>query len=246
MIVFSLQRNKAWNGTGFIMKPGKLELSSMCFAEQSINIGSGKYRIKLIGSSISGNGVFSLRILSSEKEIESKTMLFNSRSNTEVSFDIELYEPGPYRIKLSRGKESIGRISIDLFTLFKTIKKKEPALADKNNQDKTDKTFFIIDYDNISSALQLSDMFVGLKDYGDCFFLLKANELNLSQIKLPNYRLFFEFDEIFDFLSLYTSKEILYIDDNIASSIFQRFGIANYTPISSKTSNTISLSGLLF
>jgi hypothetical protein len=69
MIVFSLQKNNLWNGSGFIAKPGTLELSSLCFAEQQLRIGSGKYKVKIVGSSISGNGIFSIQISLGEKEI---------------------------------------------------------------------------------------------------------------------------------------------------------------------------------
>lgn len=246
MIVFSLPKNKLWNGTGFIIKPSSIELSSLCFAEQSINIGSGKYKIKIIGSSLSGNGIFLAQIMFGDREISSKTILLNSRSNTETSFDIELFGPGPYTIKLSRGRESIGRISIDLLTLFKIVEKRDPIQIVNNSAIQADKTFFIIDYDNISSSSQLSDIFIGLKDHPNCFFLLKSNNVKLSDILAKNYRLFFEFDEIFDFISLYDSKHILYITDNIATSIFQRYKITNYTSISTKSEKTILLSGLVF
>jgi hypothetical protein len=249
LIVFSLQRNKAWNGTGFIMKPGKLELSSICFAEQSVNIGSGKYKVKLIGSSISGNGVFSLKILSSEKEIESKTMLFNSRSNTEVSFDIELYEPGPYCLKLSRGKESIGRIEINLFTLFKVIELKPASVTITSGEPaKTGRIFFVIDYDKISSASQLSDIFGNTTESSQYFFLVKTSD---QFTKIPdgaNYRLFFEWCDLFDYLLLVSAKKVMFSESNISAELFVEYNLtgALTVPVRSNNVQTIKLSGTIF
>lgn len=195
MIVFSMQRNKAWNGTGFSVKPGSLELSSMCFLEQELNISSGKYIVKVMGTSISGNGLSLLQIFLEGKEIISKTLSFSSRVNTETSFELELFSPGPYKIKLSRGKESIGRISISLLTLFKSIEKKiflEPTVK---NAEVAEKVFFIIDYDNVKSPSELSALFLKGGRQNKIFVngrqVLAATTSNESSIPSPTQNLTF-------------------------------------------------------
>ncbi len=245
MIVFSLQRNKLWNGSEFLVKPSSLELSSMCFAEQQVNIGSGKYKVKLIGSSLSGNGNLLYQLFNQNNEIVSKTIVFSGKSNTEISFDIELFTPGPYKIKLSRGKESIGRVSINLFNLFKVIEKQEIIIAKTmtSRQDEL-RTFIIIDYDSIQTPSQLSDIFLDLKDYKNCFFLLYS--VNQFSENVPNNcRLFFEWSDLFDYLSLFDSKQVLYSDGNIPTDFFLDKNISASKIILSNT-KSIRLSAMIF
>lgn len=250
MIVFSLPKNKLWNGTGFILKQSSIELSSLCFAEQSINIGSGKYKVKIIGSSLSGNGIFLAQIMLGDKEVGSKTVLLNSRSNTEISFDIELYSPGPYTIKLSRGKESIGRISIDLLTLFKVIEPKQLYAKDTViiGPDKPEATFFVIDYDSISSPTELLSIFESVRER--CFFLIKANEQLVKITGPSNYRLFFEWRDLFDYLNLVEGKKVTFSTTNMAYSTFIEYncGFATGFPVKSGPQSTMTtkLAGIIF
>lgn len=246
MIVFSLPKNKLWNGTGFIIKPSSIELSSLCFAEQSINIGSGKYKIKIIGSSLSGNGIFLAQIMLGDREISSKTILLNSRSNTEISFDIELFGPGPYTIKLSRGRESIGRISIDLLTLFKAIEIK-PLQVKSNStvEAKAETTFFVIDYDSISSPAELLAIFEMARE--SHFFLLRASEQFISPSCLHNYRLFFEWQDLFDYLKLISGKKVVFSELNMARSTFVEYNCEFATGLSTKSNlQTTKLAGVIF
>jgi len=78
---FSLQKNKNWSGTGFFIKGSSLELSPLCFATQNVMLGSGKYKAKLIGNSISGNGNFKFSILKNTEEIFVKTISFSEKSS---------------------------------------------------------------------------------------------------------------------------------------------------------------------
>ena len=249
MIVFSLQKNNLWNGSGFIVKPGSLELSSLCFAEQQIKIGSGKYRIKLVGSSISGNGIFSFQILSGSNEILSKTISLNSKANTEASFELELNSPGPYKIKIFRGKESIGRISINLVSFVKIIEKISDvvSLETKYNIKDSEKTFVIIDYDQLNSPSEISSLFLDLRSYNNCFFLLKTSQSFVDKIKDTNFRMFFEWEDLFDYISLCNSKKIIYLESNLNKTIFSQYNCKITTSpimVGKKTPNKIS--GIIF
>ena len=167
MIVFSLQKNNLWSGSGFVVKPGSLELSSLCFAEQQIKIGSGKYRIKLVGSSISGNGILLFQILMGNEEVLSRTISFNSKANTESSFELELNSPGPYKVKILRGKESIGRVSVNLVNFVKIIEKIPEiiTLGPQSVAKDSEKTFIVIDYDQLDSPSEISSLFLDLRSY---------------------------------------------------------------------------------
>lgn len=250
MIVFSLQKNKLWNGSGFIVKPGLLELSSLCFAEQLLNIGSGKYKVKVVGSSISGNGIFSIQVQLGEREIFSKMIALNGKSNTEASFDLELVQPGPYKIKIFRGKESIGRISISLINFFKIIEKKEEIIlnGDLNNKLDTEKTFVVIDYDELKSASEISSLFLKLKDFKNCFFLVKTSQSFVEKTKELNFRLFFEWDDLFDYLSISNPKKVTYFESNLNNTIFYKYNVSAgiLIPIKSENKGFSRISGIIF
>lgn len=250
MIVFSLQKNKLWNGSGFVVKPGSLELSSLCFAEQQLNIGSGKYKVKIIGSSISGNGIVSIQIQLGGKDVFIKTISLNSKANTESSFDLELTSPGPYKLKIIRGKESIGRISISLINFFKIIEKKEVInniIANSKLKDE-EKIFVIIDYDSLKSASEISSLFLNLKDFKNCFFVLKISQSFVEKIKDSNFRLFFEWEDLFDYLLISNSKKVVYFESNVNKDIFYKYNwnIATTSPIKSDKKFFNKVSGIIF
>lgn len=248
MIVFSMQRNKAWNGTGFSVKPGSLELSSMCFLEQGLSISSGKYIVKVMGTSISGNGLSLLQIFLEGREIISRTLSFSSRVNTETSFELELFSPGPYKIKISRGKESIGRVSVSLLTLFKSIEKKVFLEPTVKNAEVAEKVFFIIDYDNVKSPSELSALFLNMGNVSNYFFLLKTSESFIEKTNNFNFKLFFEWEDLFDYISLFQNSKITYIDGNINSEIFTKhnFDLKLTDKVKSKQIGPSKISGIIF
>ena len=248
MIVFSMQRNKAWNGTGFSVKSGSLELSSMCFLEQALSISSGKYIVKIMGTSISGNGLSLLQIFLEDKEIISKTLLFSSRVNTETSFELELFSPGPYKIKISRGRDSIGRVSVSLLTLFKTIEKKVFVSPIIKNDEVAEKIFFIIDYDNVKSPSELSALFLNMGNVSNYFFLLKTSESFIEKTKNFNFKLFFEWEDLFDYISLFKNTKVTHIDGNVGSEIFTKhnFDLNLINKVKSKQISPSKISGIIF
>lgn len=250
MIVFSLQKNNLWSGSGFVVKPGSLELSSLCFAEQQIKIGSGKYRIKLVGSSISGNGILLFQILMGNEEVLSRTISFNSKANTESSFELELNSPGPYKVKILRGKESIGRVSVNLVNFVKIIEKipEIVTLGPQSSSKDSEKTFVVIDYDQLNSPSEISSLFLDLRSYKNCFFLLKTSQSFVEKIKDTNFRMFFEWEDLFDYISLCSSKNIIYLESNLNKSIFSKYncniGITSPIRVGKKTLNKIA--GIIF
>ena len=250
MIVFSLQRNKLWNGSGFLIKSGALELSSMCFAEQLISLGTGRYTIKMVGSAISGNGIFQLQILSGQTEILSKAAIFHGKANSELLSEFEIFSSGQFKIKLSRGKHSIGRIGVSFFNFFKIIEKIPEiiTLGPQSGPKDSEKTFVVIDYDQLDSPSEISSLFLDLRSYKSCFFLLKTSQSFVEKIKDANFRMFFEWEDLFDYISLCSSKNIIYLESNLNKSIFSKYncniGITSPIRVGKKTTNKIS--GIIF
>ena len=245
---FSLQKNKNWSGTGFFIKGSSLELSPLCFANHDVMLGSGKYRAKIIGSSISGNGIFSFQIFSGENEIFNKKVSFSGKNNTETSFDIELPSSGLHKIKIQRGKDSIGRISINLINIVKIIEK---TITIENKDivssvfDK-EKNFIILDYDIINN-FNFFNLFSSFKKEKNLFFLIKTEQSFLLKENFLNFKLFFEWDDLFDYLSLYNSKSIFYLEDNMDKSIFHKYNLKlnDVSEIKNHNNNFKDISGIL-
>jgi len=247
MLVFSIQKNISWNGSGYILKNGKLELSSFCYLSQLLKVGTGKYKIKVLGNSLSGNGVFSFKIFLSNNEILSKAISLN-RANTEISFDLDLTSPGPYEIRISRGNDAIGRVSINLINFIKVIEKPSYVTNKiEKNSNNIIKTFVMIDYDNLDSN-QLSQLFLSLNNYKNCFFLLKSSESFIDKSRDADMRIFFNWEDLFDYISISEIREITFFETNINKSIFSEYNCAATVcnKIINGTKQTNVISGVMF
>lgn len=246
---FSLQKNKNWSGTGFFLKGTQLELSPLCFASQSVMLGSGKYRAKIIGSSISGNGIFSIQIILNDKEIFSKKISFSGKNNTEISFDLDLENSGSYSVKICRGKESIGRVSISLLNIIKVIEKANVEIIKLNQEilNKKEKTFFIINYDLLNNN-KFFNLISPIKNKSEIFFLLKTSDSFISKENNLNFKLFFEWEDLFDYLSLYSSKVIFFMPDNIEKDLILKYNLKINDLYEVKDNNFAfkDISGILF
>jgi len=246
---FSLQKNKNWSGTGFFLKGTQLELSPLCFASQSVMLGSGKYRAKIIGSSISGNGIFSIQVILNDKEIFSKKISFSGKNNTEISFDLDLENSGSYSVKICRGKESIGRVSISLLNIVKVIEKTNVEIIKLNQEilNKKEKTFFIINYDLLNNN-KFFNLISPIKNKSEIFFLLKTSDSFISKENNLNFKLFFEWEDLFDYLSLYSSKVIFFMPDNIEKDLILKYNLKTNDLYEVKDNNFAfkDISGILF
>ena len=246
---FSLQKNKNWNGAGFFIKNSSLELSPLCFANNDVMLGSGKYKAKIIGSSLSGNGIFSFQIFNGENEVFGKKILFSGKNNTEISFDIELPSSGLHKIKIQRGKDSIGRVSINLLNIVKEIEIKKPIenIIYKKTLDLKEKTFVIIDYDKLND-FNFFNLFSSLTEKQTLFFLIKTEQSFISKDNGLNFKMFFEWDDLFDYLSLYESKSLVYLADNIEKNLFAKYNIKinDVSEINNINKDTKAISGILF
>jgi hypothetical protein len=246
---FSLQKNKNWSGTGFFIKGTQLELSPLCFASQSVMLGSGKYRAKIIGSSISGNGIFSIQFILNDKEIFSKKISLSGKNNTEISFDLDLENSGSYSVKICRGKESIGRVSISLLNIVKVIEKTNVEIIKLNQEilNKKEKTFFIINYDLLNNN-KFFNLISPIKNKSEIFFLLKTSDSFISKENNLNFKLFFEWEDLFDYMDICNSKKIIYLESNLNKSIFSKYnyniGIVNPIRLGKRVTNKIS--GIIF
>lgn len=222
MIVFSLQKNKNWSGTGTSIKPSAIELSSSCFIEQDLLIVAGKYNGKIIGSSISGNGIYKLSITTEDDEILSKTFCLKNKINTECSFQFEISYSQNCKIKIWRDRDCIGRINLNLFSISKLVEKTE-QIQPVNTKEVGTSHFFVIDYDLLNGPTDINKIFPFANKFGNVTFLLKVTDSFVSSG--PNYRLFFEWGDLFDFIELFQKNKIIYMEGNVDPSIFKKYNV---------------------
>jgi hypothetical protein len=212
-------------------------------------LGSGKYRAKIIGSSISGNGIFSIQIILNDKEIFSKKISLSGKNNTEISFDLDLENSGSYSVKICRGKESIGRVSISLLNIVKVIEKTNVEIIKLNQEilNKKEKTFFIINYDLLNNN-KFFNLISPIKNKSEIFFLLKTSDSFISKENNLNFKLFFEWEDLFDYLSLYSSKVIFFMPDNIEKDLILKYNLKANDLYEVKDNNFAfkNISGILF
>ena len=189
-----------------------------------------------------------MQVLKGSDEIFSKTIQFSGKTNNEILFHLEIQSTEEYTIKISRGKEAIGRVLISLINIVKIIEKPEVKVVDiKNNIELKENNFFIIDFDSFNES-ELFGLLSGIKNKKNIIFLLKVTSSHFSKEKNSNIKLFFEWEEIFDFISLYNSISILYFDKNIDAHLFRKYNIneKNISVIKNENVGYKNISGILF
>lgn len=245
MIIFSSTKNKNWNGSGISIKDSYIEFSSNSFIDQEVNMKPGKYNLKIIGNSISGNGIIKVSISLNKEEVLLKTVSFKNKINTESIFSFEVEESSNYKIRIWRDKDCIGRVYLNLINIIKILEKKE-ELIKIITDDKSSSNFILIDYDRLTNPTEISSMFSVISERKNIIFLIKVTDSFVSSG--PNYRLFFEWDDLFDFISLFEKNKLLYIDGNIDNFIFKKYNVdvTSLEKLNIKKTEKIKISGLTF
>ena len=110
-----------------------------------------------------------------------------------------------------------------------------------------EKTFVIINYD-ILNDFNFFNLFTSINNRSNFFFLVKTNQNYLSKDKSLNFKMFFEWDDLFDYISLYESKSILYLEDNIEKTLFTKYNLklTDVSEVKNNNKSTKTISGILF
>ena len=149
-------------------------------------------------------------------------------SNTNLS-DFDLSNSNRYTLKISRPKEAVGRIAINLINIYSLCDIKNDQLITDNKE----KSYFILDYDVLLSnndILNIINQFTG-KNYD---FLIKSSSSGFASQAAKNIRLFFTFDDLFDFISISKFSDLTIFEDNIEPNIIDNYKLYTYNLIKIK------------
>lgn len=230
-MIFSINQNKNWTGGGFLLKPGLIEVSQSSFLEQQIYLSGGKYNSKIIGSAQSGNGIFQIEILSQDNlTLISKNFVFKNKNNSEILFSFDVKVSGNYKLKIKRTNAALGRISINLFNIYLIS---EPSFVVENKI--IEKKYFILDYDNLKNNNDILKFFNYTTEQR-YEFLIKSSETCNIKADGKIIRIFFNFDDILDFISISEFSSITLIEDNIEKDIIEKYKFSSYNLIKAENS----------
>jgi len=113
MKIFQNKIPKTWKSTGVTINNGQMEMSNFSFAEEYFISTSNKFTINIVGKNIIGNGIVSLLIYKDTFLVWKEEILFKNNSFSKNIIEIEEEADRTFRIVLSRGKSSKGRLIIN-------------------------------------------------------------------------------------------------------------------------------------
>lgn len=118
MKIFQNKAPRSWKSSGIIIKNNQIEMSNFSFIEDYVNIKENKFSISIIGKNIIGNGLFSISIYKSEFLVWKESFCFKNISFSKKIIEIEEEPETKFKIVISRGRESRGKIIIDSISIF--------------------------------------------------------------------------------------------------------------------------------
>jgi len=144
MKIFQNKIPRTWKSSGITIKNNQIEMSNFSFLEDYIKIKENKFIINIIGKNIIGNGSFSVLIYKNEFLVWQEIFYFKNISFSKKTIEIEEESNQEFKVVISRGKESRGKILIDSVSVFKNETEKikiEECL--KNSELEDEPTFFL-------------------------------------------------------------------------------------------------------
>ena len=145
MKIFTSKLPRAWKSSGVTVKSDQLEMSNFSFIEEYFTSNSTKFNITIIGKNIIGNGAFSISIYKELFLVWQEEFFFEGISFSKKQIEIEESVGETFRIVISRGKRSKGKILINQVFIYQEKKKElkiESYLAE-DSPDENEPTYFI-------------------------------------------------------------------------------------------------------
>jgi hypothetical protein len=113
MRIFQNKLPRAWKSTGITIVDGQLEMSNFSFGEEIFKSTSNKFTINIIGKNIIGNGSLLIKIYKEKFLVWQEELSFKGASFSKKTVEIEEESGREFRVVLSRGRESKGKILIN-------------------------------------------------------------------------------------------------------------------------------------
>jgi hypothetical protein len=158
MRIFTNKIPRSWKSSGVTVKNDQLEMSSFSFLEEYFISKSRKFNITIIGKSLMGNGLCSIAVYKGSYLVWQEDLTFDGISFSKKQIQIEESPEESFKITISRGKRSKGKLVINQVFIYQDIKKeiaKEIAIiSDIDSEHEEDEpTFFLEDISTKSSTI---------------------------------------------------------------------------------------------
>jgi len=145
MRIFTSKLPRTWRSSGVTIKSDQLEMSNFSFVEEYFTSNSTKFNITIIGKNIIGNGAFSIAIYKESFLVWQEDFSFEGISFSKKQVEIEESSGQTFKIVISRGKRSKGRVLINQVFIYQEKKKelKIESLLINDSPDESEPTYFI-------------------------------------------------------------------------------------------------------
>lgn len=150
MRIFTNKIPRSWKSSGVTVKNDQLEMSSFSFLEEYFISNSTKFNITIIGKNVVGNGLCSISIYKDAYLVWQEDLIFGGISFSKKQVQIDGSPADKFKITISRGKRSKGRLVISQVFIYQDVKKEiiEEAIltTDVGSEPEEDEpTFFLED-----------------------------------------------------------------------------------------------------
>ena len=125
MKIFTNKIPRRWRSSGAVAKFEQIEMSNFSFIEESFTSSSKDLEIIIIGKNIIGNGGFSVSIYNGQLFVLQEEFSFDGVSYSKKKIRVENCNDEEFKIIISRGKKSKGKILINEVSIYEDAKTKE-------------------------------------------------------------------------------------------------------------------------
>lgn len=144
MRIFTTKLPRSWSSSGINFKSDQIEMSNFSFMEEYFVSNSRNFNITIIGKNIIGNGVFSISVYKESFLVLQEELSFLGISFSKKQIQIEDSSGERFKIVISRGKRSKGKILLNQVFIYqeknKEVKVEANIVEDSPGEDEP--TFF--------------------------------------------------------------------------------------------------------
>jgi hypothetical protein len=135
MKIFTDKLPRTWKSSGVTLKSNQIEMSNFSFLEDYFISNSKNFNITIIGKNIIGNGVFSISVYKESSLVWQEDFSFMGISFSKKQIQIKDSYCENFKIVISRGKKSKGKILLNqVFIYQEKNKEDEPTFFFENSE----------------------------------------------------------------------------------------------------------------
>ena len=176
MRIFQNKLPRTWKSTGVTIINGQMEMSNFSFAEEIFKSTSNKFAINIIGKNIIGNGSLLIKIYKEQFLVWQEELSFKGTLFSKKIVEIEEESEKEFRVVLSRGRESKGKLLVNSVMICQEpIIKEEIKLQAKIKVIQEDEPTFVptIEDTNSKESILINE---------------KIEEIDIIEKKIPSIK----------------------------------------------------------